>query len=436
MCLQKVNISDDRKEAEKNLVAVKDILRRRNNQINKKATAHSRDSSVNDKKILKIKKPFHARMQSLKLTNIESFLISRTASEREKIIDYNKMCKFLYTMFLDYKVYKKTPNTTLNHYDVINTIGKGSFGKVYLAMHKLTNRYAAIKIFEKENITSEFAKHKIVREIHILNKASHKNIIRLIEVFENSTQIFLVTEYADNGDLLQLIKQKGNLCEEEAKPIFRQIVYGLAHLNCRGVLHRDIKLDNVLMNSKGEVKICDFGVSKIIDKNKLINDQCGTPAYLAPEIIANLGYKGFYVDLWSLGILLYAMLTGTIPFKAKSLEKLYEIIKIGKVEYPTKLSREAKELISGLLKFAPRDRLSIPEVLSHPWLGKVKDEKYYMPSKEDFKEELTNEIDRVCIENLFHNTKVKLFLKDYLHIKGEEQELGNCLNMSNRCEHS
>eukprot|EP00826_Nyctotherus_ovalis_P018393 TRINITY_DN15507_c0_g5_i1.p1 TRINITY_DN15507_c0_g5~~TRINITY_DN15507_c0_g5_i1.p1 ORF type:complete len:263 (+),score=82.99 TRINITY_DN15507_c0_g5_i1:939-1727(+) len=248
-----------------------------------------------------------------------------------------------------------------------------------MAVHRLTGKCAAIKTFEKRSLKTDFAKHKIVREIYILNKVCHINITRLVEVFEDSAHIFLVTEYADGGDLLQLVKQKGHLSEEEAKPIFKQIVYGLAHLNCRSVLHRDIKLDNILLNSKGEVKICDFGVSKVIEKDKMISDQCGTPAYLAPEIIANLGYKGFYVDLWSLGILLYAMLCGTIPFKAKNLEDLYDVIKEGRIEYPARLSKEAKGLINGLLRFVPRDRLSIPEILVHPWLGRVKDEHWYEP---------------------------------------------------------
>jgi serine/threonine protein kinase len=108
--------------------------------------------------------------------------------------------------------------------------------------------------------------------------------------------------------------------------MFKQIVFGLGHCHCRSVLHRDIKLDNILMDVEGSIKICDFGVSRLINKGQSIQEQCGTPAYLAPEIIADEGYEGFYVDIWSLGVLLYAMLQGTVPFKASNLQDLHALI--------------------------------------------------------------------------------------------------------------
>lgn len=171
-----------------------------------------------------------------------------------------------------------------------------------------------------------------------MKKIKHINVIRLLEVFENPKEVFIVMEYAGGGDLLHYVKEKKRLSEKEGKTIFRQIVYGLAHIHSRNVLHRDIKLDNILLDGEEGVKICDFGVSRIIDKHKTINDQCGTPAYIAPEIISNVGYKGFYVDHWSLGILLFAILCGTVPFKAKTMEELHELIKKGKFVYPNTLS--------------------------------------------------------------------------------------------------
>lgn len=141
--------------------------------------------------------------------------------------------------------------------------------------------------------------------------------------------MLIVMEYAGGGDLLRLIRRKGKLDEGDTKYIFKQIVYGIAHIHCRSVIHRDIKLDNILLDSEKGVKICDFGVSKIIKKGEVIKEQCGTPAYLAPEIIQDTGYEGFYVDIWSLGVLLYAMLTGTVPFKAVNLEDLHKLIMLG-----------------------------------------------------------------------------------------------------------
>jgi len=311
----------------------------------------------------------------------------------------------------------------MEHYKLIKPIGKGAFGNVTLGVHKLTGRHVAVKAIEKENLKDEFSKRKVLREIYILKKMRHTNIIRLLEVFENPKQVLIVMEHAGGGDLLHYVKKKKYLKEEEARPIFKQIVYGLAHINSRNVLHRDIKLDNILLDNDGCVKICDFGVSKIIDKNKLINDQCGTPAYIAPEIISNLGYKGFYVDLWSLGVLLYAMLCGTVPFKASSMEELHELIREGHFTYPVEISDEAKGLINGLLKIAPRERLSIPEILSHPWFNNTEEQfdedDYYKPKFEATKEQPT--INALCIENLYFPSKhhVKLLYKDYCYIAND-----------------
>ena len=127
------------------------------------------------------------------------------------------------------------------------------------------------------------------------------------------------------------------------------------------------------MDTEGGIKICDFGVSRLIAKNQIIQEQCGTPAYLAPEIIMDKGYKGFYVDIWSLGVLLYAMLQGTVPFKADNLEKLHNLIMRGNFKYPVPISNDARELIESMLMIEPESRISIPEILRHRWL-KIEDE--------------------------------------------------------------
>ena len=141
-----------------------------------------------------------------------------------------------------------------------------------------------------------------------MKKIKHNNVIRILEVFDSTSHVLIVMEYAGGGDLLHYIKTRKRLSEDKARPLFRGIVLGLAHIHCRSVLHRDIKLDNILLTNDHIVKICDFGVSKIINKNHFIREQCGTPAYLAPEIIEDKGYEPFFPDIWSLGILLYAML--------------------------------------------------------------------------------------------------------------------------------
>lgn len=198
--------------------------------------------------------------------------------EREKLIQYIKN---------QYKKSKCIPATNYNYYKFIKTIGKGAFGEVSLNIHKLTGKQVAIKSIDKSCLKDDFSKNKVIREITILKYARHSNIIRLLEIFESQRHILFVMEYAGGGDLLHYLQSKKRINEIEAKGIFRQITYGLAHIHCRNIIHRDIKLDNILLDGEGGVKICDFGVSKIIDPEKIIYDQCGTPAYIAPEILNN-----------------------------------------------------------------------------------------------------------------------------------------------------
>ena len=165
-----------------------------------------------------------------------------------------------------------------------------------------------------------------------MKKIRHSNIIRLLEVFESKTTFFMVMEYAGGGDMLRFLKERGSMKESDAKFVFKQILYGLAHIHCRSVLHRDIKLDNILLDCVTGVKICDFGVSKIMKNGIVVEESCGTPAYLAPEIIKEKGYEGFAVDIWSLGIMLYTILCGSVPFKADTIDKRKLTILEGKFE--------------------------------------------------------------------------------------------------------
>jgi len=204
----------------------------------------------------------------------------------------------------------------MKYYQVIKKIGWGAFGKVLLAKHRLTGKRVAIKQIDKKFMNDEFNKNKVIQEVFILQKISHSNIIRLLEVFEDG-DIMIVMEYAKSGDLLEYIRKQDYLEEEVSKRIFRQVLIGLAHIHTRSIIHRDIKLDNILIGEDETVKICDFGVSKIIPKDpKPIREQCGTPAYIAPEIIADKGYLPYLVDIWSLGIMLYALLESKVPFRA------------------------------------------------------------------------------------------------------------------------
>jgi serine/threonine protein kinase len=316
----------------------------------------------------------------------------------------------------------------------VKLIGKGAFGKVTLGIHKLTGKQVAIKTIEKNYMQDDFSKRKVFQEVYLLKKIKHSNVIRLLEVFESSKHLLMVMEYAGGGDLLRLIKRKAKLQESDAKFIFKQIAYGLAHIHCRSVIHRDIKLDNILLDCEKGVKICDFGVSKIIKKGQVIQEQCGTPAYLAPEIIIDKGYEGFFVDIWSLGVLLYAMLCGTVPFKASNLDDLHKLILKGEFTFPNELTSEAQALVRGMIKLEPKDRLTIPQILSHAWLKETNDdESEEEENEEDDKNNNTvsggngnkqsdidlkniqGNVNYVNVDNLFYheNYKIKLSYTDY-----------------------
>ena len=211
-------------------------------------------------------------------------------------------------------------------------------------------------------------------------------------------------EYAGRGDLLQHVKNKGRLKEREARYFFKNILYGLGHWHCRSVLHRDVKLDNILIDDNKGVKICDFGVSKIIKRNQKIIEQWGTPAYIAPEIISDQGYHGFYVDIWSLGVLLYAMVSGSVPFKANNMQELYENIMNVGFSFPIPLSKEIKDLIRKMLNKVPEKRIILPEILSHPWVKATGE--LEIDFSEDTEESNNNLEDSDLLSNCSDNRKM------------------------------
>lgn len=198
----------------------------------------------------------------------------------------------------------------------------------------------------------------------------HKNITSLLEVFENKKYFFFVMDYAEEGDILQLLKEKGPLTEDFARYLVIQVIEGLKHCHKRGVLHRDIKLDNVLLASDYVAKVCDFGVSCILKKGQVLYEQCGTPAYIAPEVISGDGYSSFQPDLWNMGIMLYAMVTGTVPFKSNNIEELHALILKGEFIFPknSKLSPSLQDFLRKVIVLDPSTRITLEGMLEHEWI--------------------------------------------------------------------
>ena len=285
---------------------------------------------------------------------------------------------------------KKILKTDLSYYIILKQIGKGAFGKVYLSLQKLTNRLVAIKILKKKNkifLISE----KILNEIKILKKLNfEKNVVKLLEVFENDEKVFLVMEYCNKGNLLSWLKKKKNLEKKiqnfennlkknsekknleknfkknfgilKIKKIFYKICKSISSLHNKNIIHRDIKLDNILLDEFSNPKICDFGVSKILKQNEKINEKCGTPAYLAPEIINEISNFGFKSDIWSLGILLFFMIYNKMPFEAASVNELKLEMSKKKFVFEGNFD-EVQVFLEKVLVFDMEKRLSILEVL-------------------------------------------------------------------------
>ena len=258
-----------------------------------------------------------------------------------------------------------------------------------MAEHALTGHKVAIKILNRKRIKAMDMDEKgacccavcdaegprsrchwclaVRREIKILRLFMHPHIIRLYEVVETPTDIFVVMEYVKAGELFDYIVEKGRLGENEARHFFQQIISGVEYCHRNMVVHRDLKPENLLLDSRSNVKIADFGLSNVMRDGHFLRTSCGSPNYAAPEVISGRLYAGPEVDVWSCGVILYALLCGSLPFDDESIPNLFKKIKGGIYTLPSHLSPGARDLIARTLLVDPLKRITIPEIRAHPW---------------------------------------------------------------------
>ena len=211
---------------------------------------------------------------------------------------------------------------------------------------------------------------RVTRELHILTKMRHPHIIQLLEIIETKTKLLIVTEYAESGELFNYIVSNERLSEEESCRIYLQIIDGIEYIHKLQVVHRDLKPENILLDENGNVKIIDFGLSNLYNESELLKTACGSPCYAAPEMISGQKYKGLMVDIWSTGVILYAMLAGKLPFEDPNTNKLYTKILEGNFEPPADISHECSDFLRRVLATDPNRRYIIDQIRRHPWCEK------------------------------------------------------------------
>lgn len=253
-------------------------------------------------------------------------------------------------------------------FTLIKTLGEGTYGKVKLAKDRNTGEEVAIKYIKKTKIHDDVDLGRIRREIRIMSSLSHPHIINVREVFENKDKIILVMEYAKGGELYDYINDRHRLSEKEARRLYRQIVSAIHHCHENGIVHRDLKLENIVMEKDGCIKIADFGLSNYYSFNSTLSTFCGSPLYASPEIVNGQPYHGPEVDCWSLGVILYTLVYGAMPFDSSDFKVLRKQISSGDYFEPAQPS-EAAGLIRHLLTVNPAKRAKMDDILNHWWVN-------------------------------------------------------------------
>ncbi|CAN6442373.1 unnamed protein product [Victoria cruziana] len=256
-------------------------------------------------------------------------------------------------------------------YEVGRTVGEGTFAKVKFAKNTETGEGVAMKVLAKSSILKHKMVDQIKREISIMKLVRHPNIVRLHEVLASQTKIYIILEFITGGELFDKIVHQGRLSERESRRYFQQIIDAVEYCHKKGVYHRDLKPENLLLDSQGNLKISDFGLSALRRQGvELLHTTCGTPNYVAPEVLSHKGYDGSAADVWSCGVILYVLMAGYLPFNETDLPTLYKKINAAEFSCPSWFSSEATALIQKILDPDPDTRIRIEDIKNHEWFQK------------------------------------------------------------------
>ncbi|XP_015712691.1 serine/threonine-protein kinase MARK1 isoform X7 [Coturnix japonica] len=329
----------------------------------------------------------------------------------------------------------------IGNYRLLKTIGKGNFAKVKLARHVLTGREVAVKIIDKTQLNPT-SLQKLFREVRIMKILNHPNIVKLFEVIETEKTLYLVMEYASGGEVFDYLVAHGRMKEKEARAKFRQIVSAVQYCHQKCIVHRDLKAENLLLDSDMNIKIADFGFSNEFTVGNKLDTFCGSPPYAAPELFQGKKYDGPEVDVWSLGVILYTLVSGSLPFDGQNLKELRERVLRGKYRIPFYMSTDCENLLKKLLVLNPIKRGSLEQIMKDRWMNVGHEEEELKPYTEpepDFND--TKRIDimvtmgfsREEIHESLVNQKYDEVMATYLLLgrKPPEFEGGDSLSSSN-----
>ena len=258
-----------------------------------------------------------------------------------------------------------TAQQLIGPYMLVRNLGSGSTSKIKLAIHQETKMPVAIKIIKKDSFKDNpQLQPKIQREIALMRLFDHPHILKLLDILESPRHLYIGLEYASHGELFTYVVENKQISEQAAMRFFRQIIYGLEYLHSLGICHRDLKPENILLDDKYNIKIADFGFARFTKKN-VAETSCGSPHYVAPEVIGGEVYDGRCADVWSCGVILYALLTGNLPFDDPSIRNLLAKVRRGVFTMPD-VSDPLKDLISKMLTKDPKQRITIRQIKEHP----------------------------------------------------------------------
>ncbi|KAL9229026.1 hypothetical protein vseg_004544 [Gypsophila vaccaria] len=272
--------------------------------------------------------------------------------------------------------------TRVGKYELGRTLGEGSFAKVKFAKNLDTGDVVAVKILNRDFLLRHHMIQQIKREIATMKVIKHPNVVKLHEVMASKTKIYMVLELVDGGELFDTIAKHGRLQEDNARKYFQQLINAVDYCHSRGVYHRDLKPENLLLDSFGVLKIADFGLSvfsRQVREDGLLHTTCGTPNYVAPEVLTDKGYDGSASDVWSCGVILFVLMAGYLPFDVPNLMALYKKIQRADYTFPPWFSSGARKLIQRILDPNPSTRITLSEILQDKWFRKD----YHAPSSEE-----------------------------------------------------